>query len=61
MMAAMYGGPSAVKLLLDAGADAQLKNNLGLTAIDFAKGAQRSDSMELIAKSIRSKRPKGAW
>jgi ankyrin repeat protein len=61
MMAAMYGSPSAVQLLLDAGADPYLKNHLGLTAIDFARAAQRNDSVELIAKFIRSKRPKGTW
>jgi ankyrin repeat protein len=61
MMAALYASPSAVKLLLDAGADPSLKNNLGLTAIEFARNAQRTDVMELIAKFIRAKRPKGAW
>lgn len=61
MMAALYASPSAVKLLLDAGADPSLKNSLGLTAIDFARTAQRSDVMELIAQAIRAKRPKGMW
>ena len=39
MMAAHYGTPAAVKLLLEAGADPTLKNQLGLTAIDFARRA----------------------
>jgi ankyrin repeat protein len=61
MMAAMYGSTSAVKLLLDAGADSTLKNDLGLTAIDFATKASRSDAIDLLAASIRAKAPKGAW
>ena len=61
MMAAHYGTPAAVKLLLEAGADATLKNQLGLTAIDFANRASRKDAAELIAASVRSARPKGKW
>jgi ankyrin repeat protein len=49
MMAAMYGTPEAVKVLLEAGADPTLKNNLGLTAHEFAKRADRKESMALIA------------
>ena len=40
MMAAQYGTPAAVKLLLEAGADPTLRNQLGLTAIDFAYRAK---------------------
>jgi uncharacterized protein len=61
MMAAFYGTSAAVKLLLDAGADARLKNQLGLTAIDFANKASRKDSADLIAASIRSAQPRGKW
>ena len=61
MMAALYGTPAAVKLLLDAGADATIRNELGLTAIDFANRAQRKDAAELIAAAIRSKGPRGKW
>lgn len=61
MMAAHYGTPAAVKLLLQAGADASLKNQLGLTAIDFAHRANRKDSAELIAASVRAAQPKGKW
>ena len=60
MMAAMYGSPSAVKLLLEAGADPRIKNALGLTAIDFAERARKSDVTELIAAAIRARRA-GAW
>ena len=61
MMAAHYGSPAAVKLLLEAGADPRLKNQLGLTAIDFAQRANRSDAAELIAGFVRSAQPKGKW
>lgn len=61
MMAAHYGTPAAVKLLLEAGADTRMKNELGLSAIDFANRAQRKDVAEMIAASIRSAQPKGKW
>jgi ankyrin repeat protein len=48
MMAAMYGTTAAVKLLLDSGADPTLKNQLGLTALDFANRASRKDAAELL-------------
>ncbi|MBA3771283.1 MAG: ankyrin repeat domain-containing protein [Ramlibacter sp.] len=61
MMAAHYGTPAAVKLLLDAGADPKLKNQLGLTAIDFANRANRKEAADLIAAAVRSAQPKGKW
>ncbi len=61
MMAAHYGTPAAVKLLLEAGADTAMKNQLGLTAIDFAKRANRADAAELIAQHIRDQQPRGKW
>lgn len=61
MMAARYGTLDAVKLLLDAGADPLLKNDLGLTAIDFAQQVQRDDTVAVIAAAIRRTGGKGAW
>lgn len=62
MMAAMYGTPDAVRLLLEESADPTLKNQLGLTAIDFARRANRNDVAELIATAIRARQPnKGKW
>lgn len=61
MMAAMYGNASAVKMLLEAGADPTIKNDLGLTAIDFAERVQKTESTTIIAAFIRGRRPKGAW
>ncbi|HSV52277.1 MAG TPA: ankyrin repeat domain-containing protein [Burkholderiaceae bacterium] len=61
MMAAHYGTPAAVKLLLEEGADPTLKNQLGLSAIDFAHRVSRKDAADLIAAAIRDKLPKGKW
>ena len=61
MMAAMYGSEASVKLLLQEGADPRLKNQQGLTALDFAKRGKRPDAIEAIAASMRSERPRGKW
>ena len=53
MMAAGYGTPEAVQLLLSAGADPLLKNQLGLTAIDFAHRAGRAESAASIAAEVQ--------
>lgn len=52
MMATMYGTPAAVLLLIQAGADPTVKNQLGLTALDFAQQAQRHDALALIKTSL---------
>jgi ankyrin repeat protein len=52
MMAAMYGSPEAVKHLIQAGADLRLKNQLGLTALDFAIRGQRKNAKELIENGL---------
>ena len=57
----MYGNVESVKLLLDEGADPLLKNQQGLTALEFAKTAKRLDSMDLLEKVTRSRRATGAW
>ena len=61
MMAAHYGSPSAVKLLLEAGADPMLTNVQGLNAIDFANRGERKESAEIIAAFVRGRQPKGTW
>jgi ankyrin repeat protein len=61
MMAAHYGTPSAVKLLLESGADPMLKNDQGLTAFDFANRANRRDVADIIAAFVRGRLPKGEW
>jgi ankyrin repeat protein len=46
MMAARGNHITTVKLLLDEGADATIKNQLGLTALDFAKRYRAPDVVE---------------
>ena len=61
MMAASYGNAAAVKVLLEAGADPGLKNSLGLSALDFARKANRLDSAGLIAAALKSSSSKATW
>lgn len=64
MMAAMYGSAAAVKLLLDEGADPLMKNQLGMTATDFAQKANRTDALKMIGEAVqaKAKRPAdGKW
>ncbi|HEX7890311.1 MAG TPA: ankyrin repeat domain-containing protein [Ramlibacter sp.] len=61
MMAAMYGSTAAVKLLLEAGADPTMRNELGMSAVDFAQKGNRRDAADLIAAAIRAQQPKGKW
>ena len=53
MMAARGGHILTVKLLPDEGADAMLKNDVGMTAIDFAKGVGRQDIAEGLAYRLK--------
>lgn len=53
MMAARGGHIMTVKLLLDEGADATLKNDLGMTAIDFAKKHEFNDIAEGLTYRLR--------
>ncbi|ART52044.1 hypothetical protein CBP34_10810 [Acidovorax carolinensis] len=62
MMAAQYGTSDAVQLLLDEGADPSLKNQLGLTASDFALRVSRKETAETIAAAVRRRQPnRGKW
>lgn len=61
MMASMYGHPRVARLLLESDADPNMKNEQGLTAIDFARRAGREDVAEAIAAAIRAKQPAGRW
>lgn len=54
MMAAHYGTPEATKLLLEEGADPLLKNEKGLTALDFAKNSPNRESELFIEAFTRA-------
>jgi ankyrin repeat protein len=53
MMAAYGGFILTVKLLLDEGADATLKNELGMTAIDFAEKGGHPDIVEGLTYRLK--------
>ncbi len=53
MMAARGGHILTVKLLLEAGADAMLKNDVGMTAIDFANSVGRQDIAEGLTYRLK--------
>lgn len=60
MMAAMYGSPQAVKVLIQAGADLNIKNQLGLSALDFAVRGNRQNSKELIETGLQREAARAA-
>ena len=53
MMAAMYSNSDMVKLLLESGAEAYPRNDLDLSAEDFAVKAGRVDSVRLIRQVLQ--------
>ena len=65
MMAAQYGTDASVHLLLSEGADPTLKNQLGLTAVDFALRAEREELAGTIAVRMRKRQAgqpgRGKW
>ena len=61
MMAARYGNSSAVKLLLEEGADPTIKNEKGLNAWDFANGVGRTEAASIIRAFLRARLPAGSW
>ena len=63
MMAAQYGTRESVQQLLEEGADASIKNQLGLSAVDFAMLAERKDMADAIAARLSSKpaAKRGSW
>jgi len=54
MMAAMYGNTRTVSVLLEAGADASVKNQKGMTALDFAREADRQGAVALIQRQLKT-------
>ena len=52
MMAAQYGSPEAVRAFIEIGADVELKNQLGLTALDFAQRGERPDAIRYLSAKL---------
>jgi hypothetical protein len=55
MMGAMFGSSEVVKQLLDAGADTDLKNAGGQTAMDYAINGSRPDAIAMLRKVSQAK------
>lgn len=53
MMAARYGSPDSVQVLLDHGADPKLRNDLSLSAADFAQQGGRPQLQQKLAALAR--------
>jgi ankyrin repeat protein len=60
MMAAHYGTPEATKLLLEEGADPLIKNEKGLTALDFAKSGPHREAEAFVAAFVKAAEAKAA-
>jgi len=62
MLAAQYGSQAMVELLLDAGADVQMRNQLGLTAVDFARRSDRDFMVRILQTAYdATRRSKATW
>lgn len=57
MMAAGYGSPDAVEVLLQAGANASLVNDKGLSALDFARQSGRPELARRIQAALTEPYP----
>ncbi len=58
MMAALYGNGAAVDLLLQEGADPHLKNQQGMTALQFAQRGERPDAIKSLSNPMLKQRAK---
>jgi ankyrin repeat protein len=58
MMAARGGHVSTIQLLLDSGADPSVKNQIGMTALDFAKHYHEPDAVTALAARTPAAQPK---
>lgn len=57
MMAAQYGPSESVNLLITRGADVNLRNDLELTAADFARRAGRDRTAEALTRRMKKSPP----
>jgi ankyrin repeat protein len=53
MMAARYGSEESAKLLISRGADLKVRNQRGLSAVDFARDGGRGSLAESLARQMR--------
>ena len=57
ILAVIFGHTNLVKLLVKAGADAQLRDNLGLNAIEWAKRRGSREALEILTGAPQSTTP----
>ena len=58
MSAAQHGHAATVQALLKAGANCNLQNEAGLTALKIAIANQRDDIVKLLRSHLANKQPK---
>jgi len=63
MLAAQYGNPATVQLLVDEGADLDVRNERSLSAVDFAERRDNPDVRAFLVKVMldRKRLKKGTW
>lgn len=65
MLAAQYSSEGVVDLLIKEGADVVVRNQRGLTAVDFAQKAERPYIVERLNKAVQTERrtlpSRGSW
>src|SRR5262245_44946546 len=54
MLAVIFARTNLVQLLINAGADAQLRDNLGLNAIEWAKRRGAREALEILTNKLES-------
>lgn len=57
ILAVIFGHSNLVKLLVNSGADAQLRDNLGLNAIEWAKRRGSREALEILTGTPQSNTP----
>ena len=57
ILAVIFGHTNLVKLLVNAGADSQLRDNLGLNAIEWAKRRGSREALEILTGTPQSSAP----
>lgn len=60
MMAVRYGTADAARLLIEEGADATIKNEKGLNAVDFARQAERNDMVQAVNEAMQKRKQPAA-
>jgi ankyrin repeat protein len=52
MIAARYGHTELLRLILEHGANPQLKDNVGKTALDWAANSEQKEAIEILRQAV---------